>query len=207
MADLPVISQDDLATLATFFGNGYAYRHALLTKRGARNEAELHTLVMAVVASVFLWVLYSVIRVQFPPWVSAEYKLPIALASHLLTSYLLGLCVAHMGGKPKITRLPILGALIGESETQSVIRFLQDSDGKYLRFKMDDGGWYIGHVAYFDKDPERFKDLHIVFVNLWQRKGEVWCEMKYLTSMVVCAENIKLLQTDAMPQKPVKSVK
>jgi len=208
---LPVIAKGDLATLVTFFGNGYAYRHALLTQRGARNEPEIHTLVMSVVASIFLAVLFSVGYIPIPHWMPDTLRLPLALGSRLGLSFLIGLSIAKLAATPPIKKYDFLRKLVGDSECQSIIQFLndtaaKDTEGKdaipaqFVRFKTCSGHWYVGRVDYFDKDPERFKDLHIVFVQLWKIEDDgKWRKLDELSQMIVSVEDIEVLQAEKRP--------
>lgn len=209
MPEVPSLKPEDIANIATFFGNGYIFRAAMLSVRSGRNEPDLHAVTLSVLTSVVLWVPYSIVNWRIPDSIRQSYHLPISVASFLIASYALGL---SWGYAPRLfarARRPWIRHLLGSQEAQSVRRFLLQSRGKWIRVRLDNGFWYEGMVDHFDRDAERFRDLHITLVHPAISKGgdDPWLPLADVERILICISDVKAAHILRPPElaAPVES--
>jgi hypothetical protein len=133
--------------------------------RGHRTEADLHTLIHSVVASLILWAPYMIGNaIVDGRWaVNPVFQIPCSAALYLCLSYALGCTWGYLPYLVECTQWQWLKDRFGTVESQTVMKFLKDGQGKWMRFRMEDGRQYEGMVTHYDGDPERFKDLHVAF--------------------------------------------
>lgn len=205
MDEIWKVHPENVATLATFFANGYLFRRTVLRMRNVRAEGEIHTVVMGVVTSVFLWVLLSSSPLTVPESFKA-YRLPIYVGSNLAASIALGWVWGNVPawlervGRPSFHNSrgwKLLIRLVGHFRAQAVPRFLDSTRNRIVRLELTSGVWYQGMVEYYDLDPERYGDLHVslVYVHIWDEKTKVWVPLHKVDRVLLCLKDVKGVQS------------
>lgn len=188
------VSPQSIAALATFIGNGYAYRYAVRKVRGQRDESEFHTVVTSIVASVYLWALLTCASIGVHHFYKRSWDPSITLSLHLAISFLLGLGWGYLPRAVKTEPGTIVHRMVGGAQSQSIIRFLDETPSKaYVWLQLNDGKWYRGTLYHYDFDPERFKEIHIVLAHVSSLDKGEWVKNEDLENMIVCTADVKVI--------------
>lgn len=151
------IGPDSLFTLVQYFLVGFVARYTYRRVVGHRTEPDLTMTVMSVVWSVLLTSLLQIIGAPVPAWVPASLQGLFAAGSYLLAAAL----GAYLVGRGRLgvgsLDMPWLNLA---KRSQLIVEEIERSEGSYVEVQVGTD-WYSGMIERFDRDPERFADLHI----------------------------------------------
>lgn len=190
--------------LTTFFGTGYVFRQGLYFVRRGRQPSELHSIVLAVVTSLCLWSLFSIVSVPFLPVVPASSHAGLVVASRLAVSYFLGL---GWGALPSVKWIRDHVPVFGSRRGQNIIGFLESARNHWVVICLTNDQEILGQVFEYDRDPERFNDYHLSVecVHRWV-KGQGWVRRDVIESTLISGRDIRSL-TILAPTKPKVAAK
>jgi hypothetical protein len=173
------------------------------SRRRDRAESEIHTIVLSVLVSIYLWALFSVWHPHF--FSRTGWPTQLSLAAHLLAAYALGWLWACMPALSAYYPFKWLPEVVGTQDSQLIVRFLTQNRGQWVRFQFADDTWMQGLIRSFDGDPERFADLHILLTIPMSPKttpeGIRWEYLPNVQVCMICMSNVKLMQSMGAPKQ------
>lgn len=153
---LDLLKPETLQGVTYLFLIGYVFRHVEGQVRNRRKETELQNTILSVCWSLVIFALLRPIQRPIPSAIPKELHLGISIGSFLLASAVMG----FSWGKFRLWLPKVAPWVEPSGYAQTVMSMIRASDGAYVEIKLGDE-WYQGMIWHFDRDAERFLDLHI----------------------------------------------
>lgn len=180
------LKPEAISGVATLFVIGFVFRHVEGTIRGRRKESDLHSTILAVSWSIVLLSLIRVLEKPVPPSVDEKYHQVISLASYIIFAALMGVIVGLMR-----LAVPRIIPFIPAGYSQAVVNVLQSSKGAYVEVLVDEQ-WWSGMIWQYDRDPERFLDLHFTLRHPAKLVGGEWIAFG-AEETLFCIKDVKMI--------------
>ena len=199
-----------LQGVATLFIIGFVFRHVEGQVRVRRKEGDLHMTVLAVAWSLVIFAFIQLIQKPMYSWVPDQAHLAVSLASYIAVAAVLG----YLWGKSRLnlpiwwqkwrSKRPSLPDLFPTGYSQTVLKVLESSK-EYVEIKVQ-GEWFQGMVWHYDRDSERFLDLHFTLRHPAIKKDGQWLPIGEAEEMMFSMRDVQVFNR-LRPFEPEASTK
>lgn len=195
----PEITPENIQALATLFVLGFVFRHIEGLVRGSRKESDLTTTVLAVAWSLVIFALIQAFEQPIAENIPKKLHFAVSLASYIGAAAIFGAAWGY-------ARLWMPGV---SGYAQTIVNVIRASKDAYVEVQLGEV-WYQGMIWHYDRDAERYLDLHFTLRHPAKLDNGKWVPIENVEEMMLSLRDVRVInrlkKLEAPTEAPKKTV-